>query len=131
MKIAKSLFIFCWNFVSLERSYSFEYNSVQSLFTSFFVHNLVRKIYVKMSQNWKNVKTSKEKFFINFSDIFMWVIVGENTFPGSVLNTISWSENSCGKKAPSFWTSHRFTHFLNELFTFSRYFRTFGQHVLT
>ena len=66
-----------------------------------------------MSQNWKNVKTSTKKiFFMNFSDIFMWVIVGENTFPGSVLDTISWSENSCGKKAPSFWTSHRFTHFL-------------------
>ena len=83
-----------------------------------------------MSQIWKNVKTSKKHFFMNFSDIFMWVIVGENTFPGSVLDTISWSENSCGKKAPPFWTSHKFTQFFNELFTFSRYFRMFGQHVV-
>ena len=96
-----------------------------------FVHNLVKKIYIKISKIWKNVKTSKKHFFMNFSDIFMWVIVGENTFPGSVLDTISWSENSCGKKAPPFWTFHKFTHFLSELFTFSRHVRTFGQHVLT
>ena len=76
-------------------------------------------------------KLKKKKFFMNFSNIFMWVIVGENTFLGSVLDTISWSDNSCGKKAPSFWTSHKFTHVLKELLTFSRYFRTFGQHVLT
>ena len=33
--------------------------------------------------------------------------MGENTSPGSVLDTISWSENSCGKKPPPFWTSHK------------------------
>ena len=96
-----------------------------------FVHNLVKKIYIKMTQNWKNAKISKNNFFMNFSNIFMWVIVGENTSLGSVLDTILWSENSCGKKPPSFWTSHKFTHVLMELLTFSRYFRTFGQHVLT
>ena len=53
-----------------------------------FLNNLVRKIYIKMSQNWKNVKTSRKTFFMNFSDIFMWVIVGENTSLGSVLDTI-------------------------------------------
>ena len=84
-----------------------------------------------MTQNWKNAKISKNNFFMNFSNIFMWVIVGENTSLGSVLDTILWSENSCGKKPPSFWTSHKFTHVLKELLTFSRYFRTFGQHVLT
>ena len=52
----------------------------------------MRKIYVKTSQNWKNVKTSKKFFFMNFRDIFMWVIVVKNTFSGSVLDTISWSE---------------------------------------
>ena len=46
----------------------------------------------------------------------MRVMVDENASPGSVLDTISCSENSCGKKAPSFWTFHKFTHFLNELF---------------
>ena len=43
--------------------------------------------------------------------------MGENTFPGSV----SWSENSCGKKPPPFWTSHKFTQFFNELFRVSKY----------
>ena len=45
----------------LWRTDSFEDTSVQSFFKSFFVHNLVRKIYVKRSKNWKNDKISGKK----------------------------------------------------------------------
>ena len=100
----KILFIICSNFIIFGRIDSFEHISGQSLFKSFFVHNLVRKIYVKMSKIWKNDKISGKKIFMNFRDIFMWVLVDENTSPGSVLNTISWSENMYCKKPPSFWT---------------------------
>ena len=58
-------------------------------------------------------------------------MVDENISPGSVLDTISWSESSCGKKPPSFLTSRKFTHFFSELLSLIRYFRTFGQQVLT
>ena len=63
---------------------------------------------------------------MNFLDTFMRVMVDENTSPGSVLDTISWSESSCGKKDPSSWTPSKFTHFFSELLNFIRYFRTFG-----
>ena len=96
------------------------------------VHNLVKKIYVKMSKIWKKCQNFKKKtFFMNFRDIFMWVMVDENTSPGSVLDTISWSESSCGKKPPSFLTSRKFTHFFSELLNLIQYFRNFGQQVLT
>ena len=84
-----------------------------------------------MSQIWKNTKNSKNDFFMNFLDIFMWVMVDENTSPGSVLGTTSWSESSSGQKDPSFSTSYKFTHFLIELLIFIQYFRTYGQQVLT
>ena len=71
---------------------------------SHFCTYLIMKIYVKMSKIWKNGKISKNVFFMNSRDIFMWVMVDENTSPGSVLNTISWSESMYCKKAPSFWT---------------------------
>ena len=125
------LFIICSNFIIFGRTDSFEHTFVQSLFKSLFVHNLVRKIYVKMSKIWKIAKISKKKIFMNFRDIFMWVMVDENTSPGSVLGTTSWSESSSGKKDPSFLTPHKFTHFFTELLSFIRYFRTYDQQVLT
>ena len=114
-------------FIQSGRSDSFEHTPVQSLFKSFFVHNLVRKIYAKMSKIWKNAKISRKHFFMNFRDTFMWVMVDENTSPGSVLGTTSWSESSFGKKDPSFSTPHKFTNFSIELLCFIRYFRTYGQ----
>ena len=113
------------------RSDSLEDTSVQSLFKSFFVHNLVRKTYVKMTKIWKNAKISTNFFFMNSRNIFMWVMVDENTSPGSVLDTILWSESLYCKKPPSFLTSRKFTHFFSELLNLIRYFRTFGQQVLT
>ena len=72
------------------------------MFRSIFVHNLLRKIYVKMSQFWKNAKNSNKNFFMNFLAIFMWVMVDENISPGSVSDTTSWSESSSGKKTHHF-----------------------------
>ena len=60
-------------------------------------------IYVKMSKIWKNAKISKKYFFMNSRDIFMWVMVDENTSPGSVLDTISRAESSWAKKNHYFW----------------------------
>ena len=85
--------IICSKFIIFGRTDSFEDTSVQSLFKSFFVHNLVRKIYVKMSKIWKNAKISRKKNFMNSRDIFMCVMVDENSSPGGVLNIISWSES--------------------------------------
>ena len=54
-------------------------------------------------------------------------MVDENTYFGSVLDTISWSESLYCKKIPSFLTSRKFTLFFNELLKLIRYFRTFDQ----
>ena len=82
-----------------------------------------------MSKIWKIAKISKKKIFMNFRDIFMWVMVDENTSPGSVLDTISWSESTCSKKDPSFSISRKFTYFFSELLNLIRYFRTFSQQL--
>ena len=131
MIFRKRLFTICSNLISFGRTDSFEHSSGQSLFKSFFVHNLVRKIKVNMSEIWKNAKNSTKNFFMNFWNISMWVMMDENRSPGSVLDTISRSESSYCKNPPSFWTSRKFTHFFSELLSFIRYFLTFGQQVLT
>ena len=69
--------------------------------------------------------------FMKSRDIFISVMLNENTSPGSVLNTISQSESLYCKKHPSFLTSHEFTLFFSILLNLIRYFRTFGQQVLT
>ena len=53
---------------------------------------LVRKIYVKMVQKTKNVKTSKKNFSVNSKDMMTWVCLDENMSPRSVLNTLSYSQ---------------------------------------
>ena len=66
-----------------------------------------------MSQFFKNAKNSNKKFFMNFLDIFMWVMVDENTSSGGSLDTTSWSESSSGKKDTSFSTPPQIYPLLN------------------
>ena len=69
-----------------------------------FLYIISKENIRKMSKIWKNDKISGKKIFMNSRDIFMWVMVDENTSPGSVLKTISWSKSMYCKKAPSFLT---------------------------
>ena len=113
------------------------------LFFSFNVtfnwKNTLHVIFKSNFENWTSDLNFYKCHYCNFlaftlSQFFvhnMWVMVDENTSPGSVLDTISWSESTCSKKDPSFSTSRKFTYFFSELLNLIRYFRTFGQQVLT
>ena len=100
----KILFIICSNFNHLWKN-RFIWTYFWSIFVRVIFCTWFRKENIrKVSKIGKNDKISGKKNFMNSRNIFMWVMVDENTSPGSVLNTISWSESMYCKKPPSFWT---------------------------
>ena len=46
-----------------------------------------------MAEKVKNVKFSKNKFFMNFKDMMPWISLDENTSLRSVLNNVPCSED--------------------------------------